>query len=226
MTNLSEDRLIRLYLFEIPVLISVLALFINSDMSEIRYTLRQELDLRSSPEFTHSYLQDPANFWVWMNFESPKLKYIQAGTDSIGGHVKIAYESNYGKELLFISRLLSRAVLVPNGDMQAMFQVKYLLENEFFDITIDHNMVDSYYQLVGCGIVTYVRIKVKSKILGSSLILGWSSLAEILKEGHDKLMADIEKQFELKKGVYEEDKGPSIVEVKNQSQLEIGRAHV
>jgi hypothetical protein len=67
------------------------------------------------------------------------------------------------------------------------------LENEFFDITIDHNMVDSYYQLVGCGIVTYVRIKVKSKILGSSLILGWSSLAEILKEGHDKLMADIEK---------------------------------
>lgn len=79
--------------------------------------------------------------------------------------------------------------------MQAMFQIKFLLENEYFDITIDHNFVDSYFVDIGSSLTTYIRLKVKSKIMGSSLMLGWFSLAARLEAGFRKLTHDINQTF-------------------------------
>lgn len=118
---IKEHVLLRLALFQVPFLVSSMFLFLNSDITEIRYKFHEEFYLDASPEFTHKYLQDPANFWVWMNFESPKLKYIRGGMDSIGNHFNIAYEKPNGKELVFRARLLSTTILAQEKVMQAMF---------------------------------------------------------------------------------------------------------
>ncbi len=89
---IKEDDLVSLALFRVPFLISVFLLFLNSDLSEIRYSFQDDYHLEASPEFVYTYLQDPANFWAWMDFKSPKLKHITAGTDSIGSLVNIVYE--------------------------------------------------------------------------------------------------------------------------------------
>lgn len=111
--------------------------------------------------------------------------------DKIGYHFNLAYQKMDGEELVFRVRLLSRTILAQEKKMQAMFQVKYLLESEFFDLTIDHNLVDSYYKDIGCSIVTYIRIKVKSKIIGSSMILGYFNFEKLLSEGYNNLISDI-----------------------------------
>ena len=82
--KLQEHVLLRLGLFQIPILTTIFCFFLVSDIGEVRYKFNDEFYLDSTPEFTHKYLQDPANFWVWMNFESPKIKYIRAGFDKIG----------------------------------------------------------------------------------------------------------------------------------------------
>ena len=145
-----------------------------------------------------------------MNFESPKLKYIRAGMDKIGNHFNIAYEQpGDDQELVFRTRLLSTTIVSKEKGMQPMFQIKYLLESKFFDLTIDHNFVDSYYKEEGSSIVTYVRAQVKSRILGSSMLLGWLRFEKMLSQGYDRLLDDIQKVNLAKKGVYKDKATPN-----------------
>ena len=95
--------------------------------------------------------------------------------------------------------------------MQAMFQIKYLLESDYFNISIDHNFVDSYYEDAGSSLVTYIRLKVKRRILGSSLMLGWFSLSSKLESGFRKLIADINLTYKLRGGIYSSEfEGPKV----------------
>lgn len=131
-----------------------------------------------------------------MSFDEPKIRQIKAARDTQGEHFIVSYASpGQDSQIDFKARLISRAILTPGKDMQAMFQIKFLLENEYFDITIDHNFVDSYFVDIGSSLTTYIRLKVKSKIMGSSLMLGWFSLAARLETGFRKLTHDINQTF-------------------------------